>query len=113
MIRTVLDTNVFLSGLKIADSKPAQLIDFWREGKFDLILSDEIIDEYTAVLSRPHLKVSLPDIFEIIYYLYLKVQFVELKKKLKVVTKDLSDNIFLERTSEEKPTILSLVIAIF
>ena len=96
MVKAVLDTNVFVSGLRIKGSKPAKIIDLWRDGRFLLAISNEIINEYLDVLSRPHLNINIQDIREISQYLYLKTEIVKPKRKLKVIQEDPSDNMFLE-----------------
>lgn len=96
MLKVVVDTNVFVSGLRIPGSKPAKLIDLWREGKFNLVVSYEIVEEYLSVLSRPRLKIALKDVREISQYLYMKAEIIKPKRKITVISEDLSDNMFLE-----------------
>ena len=50
MLRVVLDTNEFVSGLLNKTGLPATILDAWRAGRYLLITSPAIISEITAVL---------------------------------------------------------------
>ncbi len=50
MIKVVIDTNVFISSF--FGGNPRKIINLWKEGKIYWCLSNEIIDEYIAVLRR-------------------------------------------------------------
>jgi uncharacterized protein len=52
MIKVVLDTNVLVSALLKEGSAPAMIISLLRKKQFLLCLSQEIIEEYKAVLER-------------------------------------------------------------
>ena len=54
MPRVVLDTSVPVSGLLRGTA--TDVIRRWRAGGFDLVLSEEILVEYEAALSRPQYK---------------------------------------------------------
>ncbi len=57
MIRAVLDTNVLASGvlgLSRGVSTPTRLLHAWRAGRFELIVSDYIIDELRRTLGQPY-----------------------------------------------------------
>ena len=47
-MRVILDTNVLISGVFFA-GPPSQILKAWRDGRFDLVLSEEIIEEYQRV----------------------------------------------------------------
>lgn len=56
MITAVLDTNVLVSGI-VAFHKPtppAQILEAWRAGEFQLVLSTHIIDELKSALEKPY-----------------------------------------------------------
>jgi len=48
MIRIVLDTNVFMSGIFWAGN-PGKILNAWGNHKIKLVFSQEILDEYTRV----------------------------------------------------------------
>lgn len=47
-MKVVLDTNVFVSGV-FFKGPPYQILKAWQEGKIELIVSPEILDEYRRV----------------------------------------------------------------
>ncbi|MBI2029271.1 putative toxin-antitoxin system toxin component, PIN family [Candidatus Gottesmanbacteria bacterium] len=53
MLRVVLDTNVFISGIKSQNTPPGQILDAWRRQQFVLIASPQLIIELHEVLLRP------------------------------------------------------------
>jgi len=55
MLNAVIDTNILVSGLLAAQGNPAYIINSFRDGKFNLIYSSEILEEYRDVLHRERL----------------------------------------------------------
>jgi len=53
MRRVVCDVGVIVSGLLSADGPPGRLLDRWRDGVFDLIVSSLWLAELARVLERP------------------------------------------------------------
>jgi len=53
MRRVVCDVGVIISGLLSADGPPGRLLDRWRDGVFDLIVSPLWLAELARVLERP------------------------------------------------------------
>ncbi|MGD0520670.1 MAG: putative toxin-antitoxin system toxin component, PIN family [Terracidiphilus sp.] len=51
-LRVVLDTNVLVSGLAYPVSIPGRILNAWRQGGVDLVLSRYILDEMVRVLPR-------------------------------------------------------------
>ena len=47
-MKVVLDTNVFVSGVFFS-GPPHQILQAWRGGKLQLVISPEIFDEYSRV----------------------------------------------------------------
>lgn len=47
-MRIVLDTNVFVSGVFFS-GPPSRILKAWRDGKLQLAISPEILDEYQRV----------------------------------------------------------------
>jgi putative PIN family toxin of toxin-antitoxin system len=50
-VRIILDTNVFVSGVFFT-GPPYQILNAWRNGAVQLVLSPEILDEYERVGSE-------------------------------------------------------------
>lgn len=55
MLRAVVDPGVLVSGLIVATGPPGVLVDRWREGAFELVLSETLLAELEDVLLRPRL----------------------------------------------------------
>lgn len=53
MLRVVLDPGVLVSAVLSRSGAPARIIDAWRDGEFDLIVSPRLLDELEDVLLRP------------------------------------------------------------
>jgi uncharacterized protein len=53
MIKIVLDTNVFISGLLTPGRAPAQLLELILSGKIKLVISPQIIQEIQRVIQYP------------------------------------------------------------
>ena len=51
-LRVVLDTNVLVSGLAYPGSVPGRIVEVWRQGGLDVVLSRYILDELSRVLPR-------------------------------------------------------------
>jgi putative PIN family toxin of toxin-antitoxin system len=47
-LKIVLDTNVFISGV-FFKGPPYQILKAWHEGRIELLMSDEIFEEYQRV----------------------------------------------------------------
>jgi putative PIN family toxin of toxin-antitoxin system len=95
MIRVVIDTNVFVSSF--FGGNPRKIIDLWKNGSIVLCLSQEIIEEYLAVLNR----LGLDNTKEISNLTRLFAEgynsiFTAKTSKLEVVKEDGEDNKFLE-----------------
>ena len=59
MIKVVIDTNVFVRGLLNADSIPGQVLREWKNGRFLVVSSSEIVVEMQRVLNYPKIRVVL------------------------------------------------------
>ncbi len=49
-MRAVIDTNIFLAGLLNAEGGAAKIIQAFRNGEFDLVVTPEVFEEYIQVL---------------------------------------------------------------
>ena len=47
-MRVILDTNVFVSGVFFA-GPPHRILEAWRDGKLQVVLTQEILEEYQRV----------------------------------------------------------------
>ena len=93
-MKTVLDTNVFISGVFFR-GPPHQILKAWREGRIRLLISDEIFEEYQRVgelLSNDFPKVDLGPFLEL---LAINAEFVMPRKMQNPVCEDPDDDKFL------------------
>lgn len=66
-MRIILDTNVFISGIFFS-GPPSKILKEWRNRKFQIVLSQEILSEYRRVANElllnlkeyKHIKVLSP-----------------------------------------------------
>jgi hypothetical protein len=95
MLRVVLDTNVLVSGL-IMLGKPRELLSIIARREATLVLSKEILNEFTKVMRRNKLTeyVTEEQIERFIENIERIAEFVELKSHLEVVN-DPKDDIVI------------------
>lgn len=62
-MRVVLDTNVLVSALAYPASVPGRILNAWRQGALELVLSRYILEEMVRVLPRlPRVQLSATEI---------------------------------------------------
>lgn len=71
MISAVLDTNVLASGTISFSTTPGQILNAWRNGQFELVLSAHIIDElkhtFQKIYFQNHLtQQEITDFFDLL-----------------------------------------------
>jgi hypothetical protein len=54
-VRAVVDTNIWVSAVINPNGAPAQVLRAYREGRFTLITSENLLDEMREVLNRPRI----------------------------------------------------------
>ena len=99
-MRVVLDANIYVSALISDKGNPAAIINSWLSGEFDLLISQAIKDELLRVTSYERIQNKYRKVKE------TRLEFAELiakqgiwigqVKTLSVVTRDESDNIYVE-----------------
>lgn len=55
MRRVVLDIGVVVSGLISDEGPPARILDHWRQGRFEIVLSNAWLEEFDDVFARARL----------------------------------------------------------
>lgn len=100
MIKAVIDTNILVSGLISPKASPAKIISLWRERKFVLVISEEIIEELKRVLLYPKIfqKYGLSERTIDKYLKIIKAfsEVVKPKERIELISSDTEDNKFLE-----------------
>lgn len=96
----VLDTNVMISALLSAEGPPAQIMNLWEAGAFDVASSAPLLDEVKRVLGydkiKKHLGLTLEDIDRLLSGWRKISIFVEPEEELDLVEDDPDDNRVLE-----------------
>ena len=94
MIRIVLDTNVFMSGI-FWSGNPGKILDAWSDKKIKLIFSREILDEYIRVgeiLSKKYPRVDISPFVDLLTIYGELHQPAQLKKP---ISQDSDDDKFI------------------
>lgn len=60
-MRAVLDPNVLISALLAPTGAPAALLRRWLDGEFELIVSEQLLDELGRALGYPKLRSRVSD----------------------------------------------------
>src|SRR5687768_16594146 len=67
-LKVIMDTNVFVSGVFFS-GPPYQILNAWQSGAFELVVSQEILDEYSRVgeiLAEARPKIDLNPILKFV-----------------------------------------------
>ncbi|MBI2663319.1 putative toxin-antitoxin system toxin component, PIN family [Candidatus Woesearchaeota archaeon] len=94
-MKVVLDTNVFISGIFWKGDSNKIIID-WKEGRFILIVSLDMISEIIKVLKDFKIRLLDDMIKEWVDLIIMNSTIVEPKENIEVIKDDPKDNIFIE-----------------
>jgi len=94
-MRIILDTNVFISGIFFS-GPPSQILKAWGSHSFQIILSQDILDEYQRVAEDLSSKYPAVDILPIIELVTIHAQFVDTQRVEIYVCEDPDDDKFIE-----------------
>lgn len=94
-MRVILDTNVFISGIFFS-GPPSQILKAWANQSFQIVLSQQILDEYQRVAEDLSSKFQTIDIFPIIELVTIHGKFVDTQGFNIPVCEDPDDNKFIE-----------------
>jgi uncharacterized protein len=101
ILLVILDTSVFISALlsKNPNSAPCKIIIYWREGRFNLVISPQILEELVEKLLAKNIdKTDIKDILTAIFYTAIKIQGTYEATILDNI--DPNDNMFLAAAYE-------------
>ena len=104
-MKVILDTNVIISGIFFS-GPPSIILDAWRSGKLKLIISKEILDEYSEVSERISLKYPGIDIDRILELITIHSKSVIPKRIESEVCQDASDLKFIECALASKTKVI-------
>ena len=94
-MRTILDTNVFISGIFFAGPQ-SQILKAWENRSLQIVLSRQILDEYQRIAAALSSKFPTVHIFPIIELVTIHGQFVDTQGFDICVCEDPDDDKFLE-----------------
>jgi len=96
VLRVVIDTNVFISGIIQKSGNPYRVVRFWEEGMLSLLTTLPLIEEVKKVLNYPRIKKKYALDEETIKYVVLNLLkysvVVEDPPTLAVIKDDPEDN---------------------
>ena len=93
-MRIVLDTNVFVSGVFFR-GPPYEILKAWQDDRFQLVISEEILQEYREVGEALAKRFSGVDLSPILELLIVKAELTESPSLLEAVCDDPEDDKFL------------------
>ena len=103
--RVVLDTNVVVSAHLKEEGFERFVLDLALNHRLQLFLSDEILEEYRNVLSRPRLKINPEQVITSLHLIEKNSKRVQ-PKIIVTEAKDPDDNKFLECAAEARADFL-------
>ena len=95
-MRAIIDTNVFVSGIFWEGNFCSQIIDKWKNKKFELVSSTDILEEFVETLRNFKIQMSDEMIEEWRNLIIESSVIINPKIKLNVIKEDPDDNKFLE-----------------
>lgn len=95
MMRIILDTNVFISGIFFS-GPPAQILQEWQAKNFQIVLSEQILSEYQRVANELSYEYPHVDIAPIIELVTIHGQLVDTRGIDISICEDHDDDKFIE-----------------
>lgn len=104
-MRVVLDTNIWVSGLLLPNSLAGKVITAWQKNKFNVVISQPILDELEKALKYPKIQKRLNwDSHKIEQYLLLMKFFAEFTS-----LKQIDSHLTIVRDPNDTPILATLV----
>ena len=94
-MRVILDTNVFISGIFFS-GPPSHILKAWANQSLQIVLSQQILNEYQRVSEELSFKFQKIDILPIIELVTIHGQFIDTQGFDISVCEDPEDDKFLE-----------------
>ena len=94
-MKIIIDTNVLISGFFFS-GPPYKILKEWRDKKLELIVSEEIFEEYKIVFKRLNEKFPSINISEIIDIIALNAHFYQPAEINTPITGDPDDDKFIK-----------------
>jgi putative PIN family toxin of toxin-antitoxin system len=94
-VKVVLDTNVFVSGVFFG-GPPQKILEAWRDGKIQLLLSPAILEEYQRVMRELVLQFPEIEVGALIDFMIVHSEIILPPSLPPIIQVDPSDDKFLE-----------------
>jgi putative PIN family toxin of toxin-antitoxin system len=99
-MQVILDANVLISAVISSRGAPAQILRLWEEERFDLVVSQPILEELERVIHYPRIqqRYDLPedDVARFLQLIRGGAIVVEPNVEIAAIERDPSDNRYLE-----------------
>jgi len=96
VIRVVLDTNVLVSALLVPASPPARVLRQFRDGRWNMVVSGSILEEYARFLRRKKFGLPVALVDDTLHEIERRSISVIPSRHFDAVPHDPSDNEFLD-----------------
>lgn len=93
-MRVILDTNVFISGVFFG-GPPHRILEAWRDGKLQLVISQEILNEYQRVAEILSSQFPAVDLWPVVQLVALEAEVYPHYGLLERVSDDPDDDKFI------------------
>ena len=93
-MKVVVDTNVLISGVFFG-GMPARVLEAWRDGKFDLVVSPDILEEYRRVGEELAARFTGVSLAPLLALLVMTAEIIEPPGLPEQVSGDLDDDKFV------------------
>jgi len=93
-MKIILDTNVFISGIFFS-GPPYNILQAWRNGRFTLLLTPEIFDEYQRVAEALHKKFPAVDLTALLELIIVEAEMIQAEPLGEGVCADPDDDKFI------------------
>ena len=101
MIKAVLDTNVFVSGIHWSGTSE-KVLRLWFLNKFRVVSSAQTVDEFVRIMISFKVPMKIEDILWWESLILEKSELVVPSKKIEIINDDPDDNKFIEVALEGK-----------
>jgi putative PIN family toxin of toxin-antitoxin system len=93
-VKVILDTNVVISGIFFG-GPPGKILQGWRDGRFTLVLSPAILEEYQRVAEALSKKYPPVDLTEVLELIVVEADMVQAEPLKEPVSADPDDDMFI------------------
>jgi putative PIN family toxin of toxin-antitoxin system len=93
-VKIILDTNVFVSGVFFT-GPPYRILEAWRDGKLQLVISQEVLEEYRRVANVLSKRFSSIDLQPLLSLVAVKAEISLSKRFATPICEDPDDDKFI------------------